>query len=169
MKLAGKVAIVTGSSRGIGKAIALELAREGADIVVAARTEVARGPLPGTIHQTAEEIRALGRHALAIKVDLTQEKDVETLINEALSQFGRIDCLVNNAGINVTGKLLDIPLRHYDLLWSINIRGIILCAKAVLPHMIARKEGNIINVSSMASFGADPDFYESTVKPTSIA
>jgi len=168
MELEGKVAIVTGSSRGIGKAIALELAREGADIVVAARTETPGGPFPGTIQQTAREIAALGRRAVSIRTDLTQEKDVETMVSQALSQFGQIDILVNNAAIGIRGTLLSIPLRRYDLSWSLNVRGTILCTKAVLPHMIGKKASSIINVSSLAGFGADPDYYETTVRPTSI-
>jgi citronellol/citronellal dehydrogenase len=168
MKLEGKVAIVTGSSRGIGKAIALELAREGADIVVAARTEMPGGPFPGTIQQTAQEIVALGRRAVPIRVDLTQEKDVETMVSQALSQLGQIDILINNAAINVRGTFLSIPLRRYDLSWSLNVRGAILCTKAVLPHMIGKKASSIINISSLAGFGADPTYYQTTVQPTSI-
>lgn len=170
MQLDGKVAIVTGSSRGIGKAIALELAREGADIVVVARTETAGGPLPGTIHQTSEEIMALGRNALPVKVDITREEEVEAMVKQAMSQFGKIDILVNNAAVNIKGgTLMDVPMKRYDLLWTINVKGSIHCTRAVLPHMIARKQGTIVNVSSLASLAADPAYYKRTVKPTSIA
>ena len=168
--LNSKVAIVTGSSRGIGKAIVLEMARAGADVVVAARTEVEGKKLPGTIHQTANEIRALDRQVLAIKTDLTQEKDVENLVSQTLSHFGHIDILVNNAGVSTRGTLLEIPLRHYDLLWSVSVRGAIMCIKAVLPHMIARRAGSIINLSSTASFAAtEPDLEKKLGARTSIA
>ncbi len=149
MKLEGKVAIVTGASRGIGKAIALALAKEGAHVVVAARTEREGGPLPGTIHKTADEIRALGRYGLAIKTDITKEESVEELARRTLLEFGAIDILVNNAGINFPGKVLDIPVKRWDLVIAVNLRGTFLCTKAVLPTMVKRRSGSIINLSSV--------------------
>ena len=148
MKLEGKVAVVTGASRGIGKAIALALAREGADVVVAARTEET-GPLPGTIHKTAAEIRTLGRRTLAIKTDVTKEEQVAEMASRTLEQFGRIDILVNNAGINVPDSVLDISVKRWDLIIAVNLRGIFLCTKAVLPTMVDRRSGSIINLSSI--------------------
>jgi citronellol/citronellal dehydrogenase len=149
MKLENKVAIVTGASRGIGKAIAIALAREGASVVVAARTEQEGGHLPGTIHKTADEIRALGRRALAIKTDITKEEDVARLAKKTLLEFGPIDILVNNAGINFPGKVLDIPIKRWDLVIAVNLRGTFLCTKVVLPTMVKRRSGNIINLSSV--------------------
>ena len=149
MKLEGKVAIVTGASRGIGKAISLALAKEGARVVVAARTEREGGPLPGTIYKTADEIRALGRHALAIKTDVTKEESVEELARKTLQEYGSIDILVNNAGINSPGKVLDIPMKRWDLVMAVNLRGTFLCTKAVLPTMVKRRGGSIINLSSV--------------------
>lgn len=149
MKLEGKVAIVTGASRGIGKAIAIALAREGADVVVAARTEEETGSLPGTIHKTADEIHSLGRRSLAIKTDVTKEEQVAELVSRTLGEFGRIDILVNNAGINVPGRVLDIPVKRWDLIIAVNLRGTFLCAKAVLPTMVERRSGSIINLSSI--------------------
>lgn len=149
MKLEGKVAIVTGASRGIGKAIALALARKGARVVVAARTEREGGALSGTIHKTADEIRVLGRDALAIKTDVTKEESVEELARKTLQEYGAIDILVNNAGINFPGKLLDIPVKRWDLVIAVNLRGTFLCTKAVLPTMVKRKSGSIINLSSV--------------------
>jgi len=149
MKLESKVAVVTGASRGIGKAIAIALAREGADVVVAARTEGETGPLPGTIHKTAEEIHALGRRSLAIKTDVTKEEQVAEMVSSTLEKFGRIDILVNNAGINVPGRVLDISVKRWDLIIAVNLRGTFLCTKAVLPTMIERKSGSIINLSSI--------------------
>lgn len=149
MKLEGKVAIVTGASRGIGKAIAIALAREGADVVVAARTEEETGPLPGTIHKTADEIHSSGRRSLAIKTDVTKEEQVAEMVSRTLEEFGRIDILVNNAGINVPGGVLDISVKRWDLIIAVNLRGTFLCTKAVLPTMIERRSGSIINLSSI--------------------
>src|SRR5919106_4524295 len=102
MTLAGRVAIVTGSSRGIGKDIALALAAAGADIVVAARSETPPDPrLPGTIYDTATEVEALGRRALAIKTDVTDEEQIAAMVQRTLDTFGRLDILVNNAAVLV--------------------------------------------------------------------
>ncbi|MFC2036286.1 SDR family NAD(P)-dependent oxidoreductase [Chloroflexota bacterium] len=148
MKLTDKVAIVTGSSRGIGKAIALELARQGANIVVAARTE-ADGRLPGTIHDTAKEIQALGKRALAIRTDVTKDEDIENMVKKAIDEFDHIDILVNNAGLSFLSPLLDLPVKHWDLVMSVNLRAPFICTKAVLPKMVEQMCGSIINVSSI--------------------
>lgn len=149
MKLEGKVAIITGASRGIGKAIALALARAGADVVVAARTEEEKGPLPGTIHKTADEIHTLGRRALAIKTDVTKEEEVEAMVRRTIEEFGGIDVLVNNAGINVPGTILDVSTKRWDLIMAVNLRGTFLCTRAVLPKMMEQRRGSIINLSSI--------------------
>lgn len=151
--LEGQVAIVTGASRGIGRYMALELAKAGADIVVAARSEEVTDPkLPGTIFSTAEEIRALGRRALAQRVDVAREDQIAEAVAATIAEFGRIDILVNNAGILVPSTLLDFPLRRWDLLWRVNVRGPIAFIQAVLPPMIEQRRGTIINISSR---GAD--------------
>ncbi len=149
MKLEGKVAIVTGASRGIGKAIAFALAGEGADVVIAARTEEEKGPLPGTIHKTADEIRTLGRRALAIKTDVTKEEEVEAMVRRTIDEFGGIDILVNNAGINIPGTLVEVSTKRWDLIMAVNLRGMFLCTRAVLPKMMEQKKGSIINLSSI--------------------
>ncbi|MBI2303918.1 MAG: SDR family NAD(P)-dependent oxidoreductase [Chloroflexi bacterium] len=157
MRLAGKIVIVTGSSRGIGKAIALAMAQEGAQVVVAARTEQeSAGPLPGTIYNVAEEIHALGGHALPIKVDVTDEDQVTAMVRRILEEWGRIHVLVNNAGILIQGRVVDVPLRRWDLVMRVNLRGTFLCTKAVLPHMMERREGSIINISSWVGRQASP-------------
>ena len=150
MRLKDKVAIVTGASRGIGKAIAFALAAEGARIVVAARTEQEGGPLPGTIYKTADAIHALGGKALAIRTDVTREDDVMRMAESTLKEFGAIDILVNNAGIDSPGTVLDVPVKRWDLIMAVNLRGTLLCTKAVLPTMVKRRSGNIINLSSVA-------------------
>jgi len=150
VKLEGRVAIVTGASRGIGRGIALELAREGADVVVASRTEKEGGKLPGTIHSTAGEIRELGRRALAVRTDITKEEDVEAMVAKTLDEFGTVDILVNNAGVNAPSGILDTTVKRWDIVIAVNLRGTFLCAKAVLPVMVEKKSGSIINVSSLA-------------------
>ena len=152
MDLESKVAIVTGSSRGVGKNIALELARAGADLVVAARTEQVKDPkLPGTIFETAEEIRALGRRALPVRTDVTDEESIEAMVGCAIEEFGRIDILVNNAGIMAPGPLAEVPLKRWDLVMRVNVRGPVACCRAVWPHMVERRGGVIINISSIAA------------------
>ena len=146
--LRGKVAIVTGASRGIGKGIAVVLAREGAAVVVAARTEQP-GPLPGTIHETAQAITAGGGQALAVRCDVTQEHDVQALVRQTLEHFGRIDLLVNNAGGSSSFESVErYPLHRFDRVVALNIRGTFLCSQAVLPAMLAQRSGVIVNISS---------------------
>lgn len=147
-ELEGRVAIVTGSSRGIGRAMALAFARAGADVVVAARTDQEGGPLPGTIHQTAEAVRALGRRALPIRTDVSQDEQVEEMLRRTLEEWGRIDILVNNAAAFFRGPLAETPVRRWDLVMRVNLRAPFLCIKAVLPTMMERRWGHIINVSS---------------------
>ncbi|MBM3172989.1 MAG: SDR family oxidoreductase [Chloroflexi bacterium] len=150
-KLAGKVAIVTGSSRGIGKAIALEMARAGAEVVVAARTEAERqSKLPGTIHATVEEIRAFGGEAMPVRLDITREDDVDAMVSTVTDKYGKVDILVNNAGITTPESFMDLTVKKWDLIMAVNLRGVFLCTKAVLPGMIERQSGSIINISSAA-------------------
>jgi NAD(P)-dependent dehydrogenase (short-subunit alcohol dehydrogenase family) len=148
MKFTDKVAIVTGASRGIGRAIALALAKEGAVAVVAARSET-EGRLPGTIHKTVAEIHAFGGNALAMKTDVTREDEVAAMVGNVLNHYGRIDILVNNAGISVPGTLTEVSIKRWDLIMAVNLRGTFLCTKAVLPFMIRQKSGSIINLSSI--------------------
>jgi len=150
LKLSDKVAIVTGSSRGLGKAIAIGFAREGASVVIAARTGV-EGPIPGTIYKTAEEIKALGRRALPIKCDVTSEQSINDMVQKALAQFGRIDILVNNAGVAYYPPVLEIPLKRWELVIRVNLIGTFLCTKAVLPKMVEQRQGSIINISSVSA------------------
>lgn len=151
MKLAGKVAIVTGASRGIGKATALGLAREGAAVVVAARSDAARGRIPGTIHQTVAEITAAGGRALAVQTNVADEDSVAELVRRTLAEFGRVDIMVNNAAGAFYKPVAETPAPRWDLVVGVNLRGPFLCSKAVLPHMIAQRSGSIVNLSSRAS------------------
>lgn len=148
MKLAGKVAVVTGSSRGIGKAIALALASAGADVAVVARTEAPDDRIQGTIVQTAEQIRALGRRSMPVKTDLTKDTDIDDMAARVLAEFGKVDILVNNAGINWVGNFPDTSTKRYDLIMAVNLRGIFFCTKAFLPTMLKQPAGYIMNVSA---------------------
>jgi NAD(P)-dependent dehydrogenase (short-subunit alcohol dehydrogenase family) len=153
MDIAGKVAVVTGASRGIGRAIAVALAQAGVDVVCTARSTEAQPHkvLPGTIEDTARQVQALGRRALAIPVDVSKEDEVETMARRVLTEFGRIDILVNNAAIATSGSFLEVPVRRWDLVLNVNLRGVYLCTRAFLPSMLERGSGSIINVSSYAS------------------
>ena len=153
MKLSGKVAIVTGSSRGIGKAIAIALARAGADVVVAERSEEAKKDLAGTIGETAAAIRALGRRALAVRCDVGDEESVNQMVQRALQELGRVDVLVNNAAVGYFRPFMQIEPRHWDLVMRVNTKGPFLCCRAVLPQMIAQGGGSIVNISSNAAAG----------------
>ena len=151
-KLEGKTAIITGASRGVGEYMALEFAKEGCNVVVAARTETeGQSKLEGTIAETAAKLQAMGVRALPVRCDVTDEDSVNAMVERAAAEFGRIDILVNNAGIMAPQKLIDMPLKRWDLLWRVNVRGAIACSKAVLPHMIAQSDGVIFNISSIAA------------------
>ncbi len=151
-KLEGKVAIVTGASRGVGAYMALEFAKEGCHVVVAARTEdAAQSKLAGTIGATAAELEQLGVRAIAVRCDVTDEDSVTAMVQRAIAEFGRIDILVNNAGIMAPDKLADMPMKRWDIIWRVNVRGAIACSKAVLPTMIAQGGGVIFNISSIAA------------------
>ena len=152
MKLAGKAAIITGAGRGIGKAIALAFAHEGADVLVASRTlsEVA---------ETAEEARALGRHALPLKVDVSNRDEVERMVAQALEEFGKVDILVNSAGIyGAIGPLVDNDPEKWVQTVRINLFGSFFCARAVLPVMIRQRRGKIINLSGGGATSPLPNF-----------
>jgi NAD(P)-dependent dehydrogenase (short-subunit alcohol dehydrogenase family) len=146
--LDGKTAIVTGSSRGIGKAIALELAREGADIVVCARTDKQEGEIPGTIGETKAAVEALGRRAIAIKADVTEDADLKRVVDETLAAFGKIDILVNNAGLTGGQPFLNGTPDVFDLYMRVNLRGPFVLSQLVAPHMVEAGGGVIVNISS---------------------
>lgn len=154
--LDGRVAIITGASRGIGKALALRLAEEGADIVVAAKSERSRDRLPGTIYDTADGVRARGRRALAIKVDVREEEEIARMVEQTMAEFGRIDILINNAGALWWKPLLDTPAKRFDLVMNVNVRAAYLCAYYALPHMQRQRWGHIISMAPAISTHANP-------------
>lgn len=145
--LQGRVAVITGASRGIGRAIALGLARQGCNIVVAAKSTESTERLPGSIHTVAQEVEQLGAQALPVQVDVREHTQIEALAAQAKQRFGRIDILINNAGAMWWKPVLETPAKRLDLMLGVNARAAFLCSQAVLPHMIERKWGHIINMS----------------------
>src|SRR5262245_36678451 len=143
MELSGQVAIVTGAGRGIGRATALELARMGADIVVAELDQAGA-------KRTAGEVGALGRRALVVPTDVTSRADLRAMVDRTRADLGRIDILVNNAGIYRAAGTLDFTEEHWDAVRDINAKGVFFASQAVLPAMIAQKSGSIVNLASMA-------------------
>lgn len=146
MRLKDRVVLVTGASRGVGAAVAEACAREGAHLVLAAKSLDAHPKLPGTLRETAALVRALGREALVVQVDVRDEREVDGMIDAAIGQFGRIDALVNNAGAIHVGPVADWTARRFDLVNAVNVRGSFLCARAAIPHI--RKQGGHILMMS---------------------
>jgi len=149
MELEGRVAIVTGAGRGIGRATALELARLGADVVIAELDK------PGAEH-TAAEVKGLGRKALALSTDVTSRADLKTMVERTRGELGRIDILINNAGIYRAAASLDVTEEHWDAIMNINAKAVFFATQAVLPAMIAQKRGAIVSLASMAGKVGSP-------------
>jgi citronellol/citronellal dehydrogenase len=148
MRLRDRIVFITGASRGIGRAVALACAREGADVVVAAKTEVAENPrLPGTIHDVAREVEALGRRALPIKLDVRDADACEAAIAKTVEHFGKIDALINNAGALWWADVVETPVKKFDLIMGINVRASFVLAHAALPHMVKNRWGHIVMMS----------------------
>jgi NAD(P)-dependent dehydrogenase (short-subunit alcohol dehydrogenase family) len=140
--LTGRVALVTGGSKGLGRAIADALARAGADVAIASRTQA-------DLDVVAAALQQHGRRALAVSADVTDEVGVRTMVQRVIDQFGHIDILVNNAGIGDTYAVADMDPAHWDQVMNVNLRGPMLCCKHVGPHMMQRRTGKVINVASV--------------------
>ncbi len=159
MKLQGKVALVTGGGRGIGQGIVLAMAQEGADVAVV-DTDVLDSPynqyrsreVAGYQHalKVAEEIRGLGRRAVALQADVTKWGQVQSMVEKTVAELGKIDILVNNAGVIHVSPVEEFPEEAWDLTLGVNAKGMFLCSKAVIPHMKRNGGGKIINVASIA-------------------
>jgi citronellol/citronellal dehydrogenase len=145
--LNGKTIFVTGASRGIGKAIALRAARDGANVVIAAKTAEPHPKLAGTIYTAKAEIEAAGGKALACIVDVRFEEQIADAVKQAVATFGGIDVLVNNASaISLTGTV-ETPMKRFDLMHGINTRGTFACSQACIPHLAKSENGHILNIS----------------------
>lgn len=143
----GKTLFITGSSRGIGKAIAIRAAQDGANIVVAAKTERQHPKLPGTIHSAAAEIEAAGGAALPVVMDIRSEEMVTAAVEQAVARFGGIDVLVNNASAIYLAGTMDTPMKRFDLMHQVNTRGTFLCSKVCIPHLRKARNPHILNLS----------------------
>ena len=143
MKLENRIAVITGAGRGIGRSTAMAFAKEGADIVLAARTE-------SEINSVASEIEKLGRRTLPIRTDVQKKTDVDTLVSKTIDNFGKVDILVNNAGVAVHNPISKIREEDWDLTMAVNLKGVFLCTQAVFSHMCKQKYGHIVNVSSVS-------------------
>ena len=141
-RLDGRVALVTGASRGFGRAIALAFGQEGADVAVNYRTNATGAT------EVAAALQKLGRRALVVEADVASEDEVRELVGATLSRFGRLDILVNNAGIMERGLFADVPVSAYARMFATNVTGTMHCTRAALPAMMERRYGRIVNVSS---------------------
>ena len=151
MQMEGMVAIVTGASRGLGRAIAEAYAKEGSKVVVTARPRSPTG-LSGTAEQTAHEIQGAGGEALAVPCDMGEEDQVRSMTQQVMDRYGKIDVLVNNAGIMIPSEpFLDIGPDRWDALWAANVRGPYLTCRYVTPVMIQQRRGSIVNIGSRAA------------------
>lgn len=149
MRLKDKVAIVTGGGKGIGKAISLAFASEGATVVVAATTL-------SRLEETAEEIKSKGGRARAIQTDITDEKQVQRMVEETIKDYGQVDILVNNSGIGgPTVNVVDLNIDDWNRVMAVDLTGSLLCSKYVLKHMIPRKSGNIISMAAEGGRAGD--------------
>jgi NAD(P)-dependent dehydrogenase (short-subunit alcohol dehydrogenase family) len=142
--LTGKVVMVTGARQGLGKSISLGMAEQGADLIICDRVTD-----DGKLAETAREIEAMGRKTLSLGGDITVENDVNDIVKKSLEKFGKIDVLVNNAGVTSQDSFTKMEYRRWRLILSVNLDGVFLCSKVVLPHMLEKKSGMIINVSSI--------------------
>jgi NAD(P)-dependent dehydrogenase (short-subunit alcohol dehydrogenase family) len=164
--LEGKIAIVTGASRGLGRDIALALGRAGANVIVSARTDAeGQSRIPGTLADTVAAIEEAGGRASAVRCDVANEDDVKALVATVIDRHGRIDVLVNNAGILVPGSVMEMEPKHWRLSFRVNVDGPFLLCKAVLPQMIDGGGGHIVNISSRGAIGPGPGPYDAA-RPT---
>ena len=145
--LRGKTIFITGSSRGIGREIALRCARDGANVVITGKTVEPHAKLPGTIHTVADEVTRAGGQALAIQLDVREEQSIAAAVAQAVGKFGGIDVLVNNASAISMSSMLSTPARKLDLMWDVNMRATFLASQACIPHLKNSVNPHILTLS----------------------
>jgi 3-oxoacyl-[acyl-carrier protein] reductase len=151
MSLAGQTALVTGGNKGIGRAICLALAKEGANIIIAARNE-------SEIKETMDKLKEMGSKSLAIQADVRSEEDVRSLISMTIDKCGKLDILINNAGVAYKKRLEETTLKEYEKIIDTNLKGVFLCTKYAIPYIRESKNGKIINRSSVGGLHGLPEF-----------
>lgn len=162
-RLEGKVAIITGASRGLGQYCAVAYGREGAIVAVAARSETVSDPLlPGTIYETARMVDEAGGEGFPVVCNVGDVASIEAMVQQVLAKYGRIDVLMNNAAVQPPGGVSTIQPRHWELEFKINVHGPFHCTRAVLPSMLERQSGSIINISSIAARPESGSHYGAT-------
>ncbi|MFX1572740.1 MAG: SDR family oxidoreductase [Promethearchaeota archaeon] len=162
--LKGKTLFITGASRGIGKAIALKAAKDGANITIVAKTKEAHPRLPGTVYTAVEEIRSMGGNALPAITDIRYEDQVMNAINATVDEFGGIDILINNASAINLSPTLEIEMKRYDLIFSVNVRGTFLCSKLCIPYLKNAENPHILNLSPPLNL--DPKWFKNNLAYT---
>ncbi len=155
--LSGKTLFITGASRGIGKAIALAAARDGANIAIVAKTVVPHPKLPGTIHDAAKEIEAAGGKALPLATDIRFDEAIDAAVEKTVATFGGIDILVNNASAIFLAGVAETPMKRFDLMQQVNVRGTYSCSRACLPHLARAPNPHILNLAPPPSL--NPRWY----------
>lgn len=162
--LKNKVVLITGASRGIGREIALRCARDGAKVAILAKSAEPHPKLKGTIYTVAEEVTQAGGQALPLMADVREEEQVLNAVNKTVETFGGIDILVNNASAINLGSTLDIPMKRFDLIFSVNVRATFLCSKLCVPHLKNAKNPHILNLSPPLSM--NPKWFKKHVAYT---
>jgi len=145
--LKGKTAFITGASRGIGKAIAMRLAKDGANIAVVAKTKDPHPTLPGTVYSAVEDIESIGGKAIPCIADIRFEDQIQTAVDATIKEFGGIDILINDASAISLTPTLKIPMKRFDLMFSVNVRGTFLCSKLCIPYLKNSENPHILNLS----------------------
>ncbi|MEJ8568767.1 SDR family oxidoreductase [Elongatibacter sediminis] len=162
--LTGRTLFITGASRGIGKAIAVRAARDGANIVVAAKTDRRHPKLEGTIHTTVEEIEAAGGHGLALRLDVRDDAAVDDAVARAADHFGGIDILVNNASAILLQGVEELAMKRYDLMFDVNVRGTYTMSRACVPWLLKSPNAHVLNLSPPLNL--DPQWFKDHVAYT---
>lgn len=155
--LKGKTLFITGASRGIGRAIALRAAADGANVAIAAKTAEPHPKLPGTVFTVAEEVEEAGGKALALALDIRDEEAVRSAVDRTVEVFGGLDVLVNNASAIQLSGTLETTMKRFDLMWSVNARGTFVCSQACLPHLMKAENPHILTLSPPPVL--DPDWF----------